>query len=110
MTAVDPLVERLRNVDTLATLTIPVYARGRTPRAAPARALPVVQVSVRVGGVEVNPGDLLIGDDDGIVVGTDAELEAAIEAAEDIRAREASLPASIEHGGSLFDLVSFGDG
>ena len=99
-----------RDTATLATLTIPVYASGRTPRAAPARAVPVVQTPVVIGGVEIAPGDLLIGDDDGIVVGGEAELEAAIEAAEEIQAREATLRASIEQGSALFDLVSFTDG
>jgi len=97
-----------RDTATLARLAIPVYARGRTPRAAPAQAVPVVQVQVVVGGVEVRPGDLLVGDDDGIIVGTEAELAAAIGAAEEIQTREASLRTSIERGSSLFDLVSFG--
>jgi 4-hydroxy-4-methyl-2-oxoglutarate aldolase len=96
-----------RDTVTLARLPIPVYARGATPRAAPAQAVPVVQVPVLIGGVEVRPGDLLVGDDDGIVVGTASELEAAIAAAEAIRVREQALLSSMESGGSLFDHLNF---
>lgn len=96
-----------RDTETLARLTIPVYARGRTPRAAPAHAIPVTQQPVLVGGVDVSPGDLMVGDSDGIVVGTEAELEAAIEAAEEIQRDEAVLRASMEDGASLFDQERF---
>ena len=68
-----------RDTDTLARLSIPVFARGATPKAAPAQGVPEVQVPITIGGVEVNPGDLVISDDDGIVIGTDAEIGAAID-------------------------------
>jgi 4-hydroxy-4-methyl-2-oxoglutarate aldolase len=96
-----------RDTPTLARLPIPVYARGATPRAAPAQAVPVVQLPVLIGGVEVRPGDLLIGDDDGIVVGTESELEAALDAAEAILGREQPLLSSMEGGASLFDHLNF---
>jgi 4-hydroxy-4-methyl-2-oxoglutarate aldolase len=96
-----------RDTATLGRLTIPVYARGRTPRAAPARAVPVIQQTVVVGGVDVTPGDLLVGDDDGIIVGSERELEAAIGLAEKIQRDEAVLRVSIEEGASLFDQESF---
>jgi 4-hydroxy-4-methyl-2-oxoglutarate aldolase len=96
-----------RDTATLITLTIPVYARGRTPRAARARATPIVQQMVLIDGVEINPGDLVVGDDDGIIVGTESQLGAAIEVAEQIQAREALLRDSIERGASLFDQDIF---
>jgi len=92
-----------RDTATLARLALPFYARGATPRAAPARAVPEVQLPVVIGEVEVRPGDLLLGDDDGIVVGSETELEAAIDAAEAIQSTEGALRASIQDGVSLFD-------
>ena len=65
---------RCRDSRILAGLDLPVYARGVAPRAFPARSMPVIQVPLTIGGVEVRPGDILLGDDDGIVVGDDAEL------------------------------------
>jgi 4-hydroxy-4-methyl-2-oxoglutarate aldolase len=41
--------------------------------------MPEVNVPVLLGDVTVNPGDILVGDDDGIVVGTEAEMAAAID-------------------------------
>jgi 4-hydroxy-4-methyl-2-oxoglutarate aldolase len=96
-----------RDLHTLVTLGLPLFARGATSRAAPAMAVPSIQVPVPIAGIEIRPGDLLVGDDDGIVVGTEEELLAAIETAEAIVARERVLRQSIQDGVSLFDRVTF---
>jgi len=96
-----------RDSRTLAGLDLPVYARGVAPTACPARALPVVQVPITIGSVEVRPGDLVRGDDDGLVVGTADELLAVLEAAEAVQRRETALRAAIEAGASLFDSLNY---
>ena len=68
---------RCRDSRILAGLDLPVFARGVAPSACPARAVPVIQVPLLIGDVTVQPGDLVLGDDDGIVVGSDAEVREA---------------------------------
>jgi 4-hydroxy-4-methyl-2-oxoglutarate aldolase len=96
-----------RDTATLKHMTLPVYARGATPRAAGAMVAPEVNVPVLVGDVRVNPGDILLGDDDGIVVATEAELAAAIDKAEAIQFTEDALCSSMAEGVSLFDKLNF---
>ena len=96
-----------RDLATLRRLPLPVFARGATPRAAPARAVPVVGVPVRIGGIDVAPGELLLGDDDGVVVGSAAQVRAAAEVAAGIQMREEALRLSIQDGASLFDHLNF---
>jgi len=96
-----------RDLATLKRMTLPVYARGATPRAASAMVVPEVNVPVLLGTVPVNPGDILLGDDDGIVVGTGAELAAAIDKAEAIQATEDALLSSMAEGVSLFGKLNF---
>src|SRR5918995_5026420 len=55
---------RCRDSRTLARLDLPVYARGVAPTACPARATPVIQVLITIGGGEGRPADLLLRDDD----------------------------------------------
>jgi regulator of RNase E activity RraA len=98
-----------RDTPTLRRLDLPVWARGATPIAAPARKVPVTQVPVTVGGVLINPGDLLLGDDDGVVVGTEEEFSAAVTAAEAIQTGEEALRGSIGSGTSLFAGMNFDD-
>lgn len=97
---------RCRDSRTLAGLDLPVYARGVAPSAFSAVSEPVLQLPVSIGDVEVSPGDLVLGDDDGIVVGAADAVAAVIEAAEAIQGREEALRAGIESGESLLDHVN----
>ncbi len=63
---VDGLV---RDAAQIQALGFPAFARGLSPLDTYARAAVTgIDVAARVGGVDVNPGDLVVGDIDGIVV------------------------------------------
>jgi 4-hydroxy-4-methyl-2-oxoglutarate aldolase len=98
-----------RDTATPAQLPLPIYALGTIPRAAGATALPIIQQSVRLGGVEIHPGEILLGDDDGIVVVSDAELTAALETAQAIQRREGTIRAAVQGGRSLFEQLNFAE-
>jgi regulator of RNase E activity RraA len=86
---------------------MPFYSRGVTPKAPAAMKVPEIQVTLTIGNVEVRPGDILVGDDDGIIVGTAAAFAAIVDAAEAIQTREKALRIAIENGHSLFDTLNF---
>ena len=98
---------RCRDSRILASLDLPVFARGVAPSACPAKAVPVIQIPLLIGEVTVRPGDLVLGDDDGLVVGSEAEVLGAIDGAEAIQQREGALRAAIEGGESLFDHLNY---
>ncbi|HJQ88462.1 MAG TPA: RraA family protein [Propionibacteriaceae bacterium] len=98
-----------RDTATLAQLPLPIYALGTIPRAAGATALPITQQPVRLGEVEVEPGDILLGDDDGVVVLSDAELDAALDTAGAIQRREATIRSAVQGGTSLFEQLNFAE-
>jgi RraA family protein len=71
----------IRDVGTLKKLDIPIYAAGATP-AGPYKDGPgEINVPVCCGGVVVNPGDILVGDEDGIVVINPQDAPALLEKA-----------------------------
>lgn len=96
-----------RDTATLAELSLPIYSLGTIPRAVGATELPVINQPIRLGDVEVRPGEILVGDDDGIVVLSDAELDAALETAQAIQQREDAIRAAMRNGTSLFDQLNF---
>jgi RraA family protein len=98
-----------RDTATLAKLPLPIYSLGTVPRAVGATRLPVTQQPVRLGDVEVRPGEILVGDDDGILVLNDGELAAALDGAEAIQQREAVIRAAILDGTSLFEQLNFAE-
>ena len=70
----------LRDLDGIETLDMPVYAKGITPQGPYKNGPGEVNVPVCCGGQVVFPGDILVGDKDGIVVirRQDAEEVAAV--------------------------------
>ena len=67
----------------------PVYARSVSPGTTLGRYKTVAsQVPVRVGGVIVHPGDIVVGDVDGVVVVPRDRAEAVLAMAQEIDARE----------------------
>ncbi|WP_043677656.1 RraA family protein [Streptomyces xylophagus] len=77
-------------------LGVPVFARGLTP-AGPFKNGPgTIGEPVAVGGVVVNPGDIVAADADGVIVIPPHRAEEALAAVEEIVAREADLDAEVE--------------
>ncbi|MFC7588000.1 RraA family protein [Nonomuraea antimicrobica] len=94
----------VRDAATLAGGTFPIFSRGTVPYDSKGR-LDVVEHGepVTLGGVPIRPGDVLVGDLDGVTV---VPAEAVVRVAElvaDKRATEASFRAAVAEGGSLTD-------
>ncbi|KAI9018891.1 RraA family protein [Hyaloraphidium curvatum] len=88
----------VRDVDTLRTLDIGVWARAATP-AGPFKDGPgEIGVPVCCGGLVVMPGDLLVADLDGLVVVPREEAEAVVEAAERLHEKEGMTQTAIDEG------------
>jgi 4-hydroxy-4-methyl-2-oxoglutarate aldolase len=101
------ILGRSRDTATLAGLPMPVWSTGVAPNAYAAKSLPETGLSLSLDGVRVDPGELIVGDDDGLVVGSEDELGAAVDAAEAIEAREKGLQARMLDGASLFDVMNY---
>ncbi|GAB3440968.1 RraA family protein [Actinophytocola sediminis] len=72
----------VRDADGLAEYDMPVFARASTP-AGPYKHGPfVLATPVAVGGVVVHPGDVIVGDADGVVVVPAAMADQVIEHAQ----------------------------
>jgi 4-hydroxy-4-methyl-2-oxoglutarate aldolase len=93
----------------LATLQLPVYARWVCPAAGTAQRLGATQQAVSCGGVTVVPGDLVIGDRDGIVVVSEPELLALLPRAEEVQLTEAAVLQRLEQGEGLLDMLNLAE-
>ncbi len=96
-----------RDTKMIRSLKLPYYARTVTPVAGMTSKLFETQVSISCGGVTVNPGDIVFGDDDGLVVATLGELSQALPIAEEIHRKEAQLLRNMAKGTSLLDMLNF---
>lgn len=84
--------------DVAAFADTPCYARG-VVHCGPYKTGPgEINVPVSIGGMIVNPGDLLVGDEDGLVAFAQSDAEAVIAAAARHADHEASIMAEIATG------------
>ena len=88
-----------RDVALCRELNYPIYSSGYWMRTGKGRIQLVgLQLPVKIGGVTVNPGDLVCGDPDGVVVVPSAMQDQVLNYAEEITARENQVRKSIREG------------
>jgi 4-hydroxy-4-methyl-2-oxoglutarate aldolase len=101
---------RCRDVAGLRRVGLPVFARGTIPRSGGTVARTPLNEPVSCGGVDVNPGDIVFADDDGVAIAPAERFAAALETAEHIgRAEGAMLEAMRHEGIALHDLTNWAE-
>jgi 4-hydroxy-4-methyl-2-oxoglutarate aldolase len=84
---------------------LPLYCAGITPNSPERNGPGTVGQPVIVGGVAVNSGDIVIGDNDGIVIVPRAEIAGVLNKLADVRAAEAALEAKVKAGLEVPDFI-----
>jgi RraA family protein len=88
----------IRDVGALRQRDFPVYARGVTHRGPYKNGPGEINVPVSVGGMVVHPGDIIVGDEDGVLAIAPADVEAVIAGARRQGDKEAAALRSIAEG------------
>jgi len=88
----------VRDTGALADMDFSVYAKGITPMGPYKDGPGEINVQVCCGGVCVNPGDIIVGDADGVVVIPQEDAESVLEKAQATFAKEAGIFKAIEDG------------
>ena len=95
-----------RDLRGLRHIGLPVFARGVTPRSGTTVSRAAPGATIVCGGVEVTPGDIVFGDDDGLLVATAERIAAALEVAELIGHSERTILAAQARGEALHGLTN----
>ena len=89
----------VRDIGILATWPdFPVFARGNTARGPSSKERGAVNAPIVLGGVRVEPGDLVMGDDDGLVVIRPEEARARLAEAQAMVQAEVDWEARLRKG------------
>lgn len=86
----------IRDWDGVTALDFPVYTRGFLPPAPTKEKDGEINTSICIGGVTIHPGDLVMGDCDGICVIPREHVNAVLDAAEKRKAYEEARQAVID--------------
>jgi 4-hydroxy-4-methyl-2-oxoglutarate aldolase len=99
----------VRDSDRLAELPFPIFSRGfcihGTGKDKTAKGL--LNVPTRIGDVIVNPGDLVVGDNDGVLVIPKDRITEILEIAQLREEKEQAFIRELKSGKSTLDLYNF---
>ena len=95
----------VRDIPGIRAVGLPCFAAGVTPNS-PARNGPgTVGLPIVVGGVAVGAGDIVVGDEDGVVVVPFARIAATAARLPSIRAAESALDKKVKLGLTIPDFI-----
>lgn len=97
----------IRDRADIAEMEFPVYARGVHPQGPLKQSPGSINVTVTCGEVSVEPGDVLVGDDEGVTVVPADSAEEVLEAGREKLADESDTRERVEDGEYLFEMKGY---
>jgi 4-hydroxy-4-methyl-2-oxoglutarate aldolase len=95
----------VRDAGAIVEMGFPVFCRGLSIKSTGKVQPGKVNVPVCIGDVVIRPGDIVVGDRDGLVIVSPDELPAVLESARSREAKEAGFRSAIEQGASTAELL-----
>ncbi|SHH38490.1 RraA family protein [Pollutimonas bauzanensis] len=91
----DGMVRDIRGINAAG---IPVFARGLSPNSPYKDGPGEIGTAITLGGVHVASGDIVLGDEDGVVVVPYANIDQVIRELEEVKAKESMMEAGVKRG------------
>jgi len=94
-----------RDIDDYVEIGFPVYSRGAVVATARGRIMEdATNVLIQFGGVQVRPGDYVIGDLSGVVIIPQEKMEEVVAKAETLLDKEQKMVADLRSGMSMLEV------
>jgi 4-hydroxy-4-methyl-2-oxoglutarate aldolase len=91
----------VRDIEGLNAVGLPVFARGLSPNSPQKDGPGSIGLPISLGGIAVSSGDVLLGDQDGVVIVARDALAGVLAALGEIRAKEAKMDQLVRDGAKL---------
>jgi 3-hexulose-6-phosphate synthase len=95
----------VRDIGAIKEMKYPVFSKNIVPNAGSPKAEGEINVPVKCDDITVNPEDIIIGDECGVVVIPKEILNQVVEEALNIKKKEKQIIAEIEKGRSLSSIL-----
>jgi 4-hydroxy-4-methyl-2-oxoglutarate aldolase len=91
----------VRDIDGLNAVGIPVFAHGLTPNSPHKDGPGEIGLPIAIGGVIIDAGDVIVGDQDGVVVVARAMAEAIAKEIDAVAAKEKAMDGWVRDGAKV---------
>ena len=95
----------VRDASAIIEMGFPVFCRGLSIKSTGKNQPGKINVPVCIGDVQINPGDIIVGDQDGLVVVPQAEVDDAIKKARAREEKEVLFREQIKNGATTAELL-----
>lgn len=96
----------VRDVDDIREMDFPVFAKREVPNAGESKGFGEINVKIYCGGIEVNPGDWIVADDNGVMVLPKQQVYEIARRSLEVKKHEERIRAEIAgKGRTLADIV-----
>jgi 4-hydroxy-4-methyl-2-oxoglutarate aldolase len=99
----------VRDIDAICEAKFPIFSRGLAIGSCTKERAGTTGVPIRFGGVEVHPGDVIVGDADGLVVVEQGRLDEVYDTAVNRRRRESEIISQLRQGRTTIELLGLVD-
>lgn len=99
----------VRDGNAIIEMGFPVFCRGLSIKGTNKNQPGKVNVPIHFGGVQINPGDIVVGDRDGVVVVAADEVDSVIANSMEREKKEEGMRAAIKQGKTMVELLNLGD-
>jgi len=99
----------VRDKSNLRKIGFPIFSRAVFPGGTVKYSQGSLNASISCGGIVVSPGDIVIGDSDGVAVVPFNKTSSVLNRAKEILEKETEMKKQISDGKELFDLLGFQD-
>lgn len=97
----------VRDVEEIRKMNFPCFTRLVTPMGSAKSTPGSINVPVQCGGVLVNPGDIVVGDDDGVVVVPQDKAESVLARSRERLKKEEEMRKLFDQKKTSFDIYGF---
>ena len=97
----------VRDSNAIRDLGFPVFSRGVCIKGTTKETLGLINHPLQIGGVVIQPGDVVLGDADGLVTVAARDLPAVLEKCRQRKAKEEMIREELKKGRSTLELYGF---
>lgn len=96
----------VRDANTLIELGFPVFCRGLSIKGTGKHQPGRVNVAISIGDVVIHPGDIVVGDRDGVAIVAKDQVDAVIASSIEREKKETAMRVAIEQGATTAELLN----